>query len=253
MDERLIALLEENGYSNEEIAAVICAYEYYDMTEEDIENLINDGDIESDYESVYGNGKSVRVGDIRFGVYENDGDAYDAAKEWFEDLVDEIGVAQAVPDYVWKNYLDEDSCEEFFRDDYRSYCEDIVNEDDDTYGNRLVSECYDAGIIDDYDFEEDEDGEPDYSQCAVDEDDLIEKYVDYMVDRIDDFGEEIKFQFGEDALEDLIKRGYIEFDMEGLTDRYIDDCGVGGCLSGYDGYEHEVEYDDYDYYVYRMG
>lgn len=249
--QEIVDLMNEHDYSDAEIATAICAYEEYDTTVDEIREMIDNDEIRETSEWVYGNGTFVTLGVMEFMVYESEDDAYGAAEEEFENLVDEIGVTQAVPKYVWEDYLDEDSCEEFFRDDYRSYCEDIVNESDDTYGNRLVSECVDAGIIDDYDFEEDEDGEPDYSQCTVDEDELIEKYVDYMVDRIDDFGEELRFQFGEDTFEDMIKRGYIVFDMEGLTERYIDDCGVGQCLSGYDGQENEVEYEDINYHIFR--
>ena len=249
--QEIVDLMNEHDYSDAEIATAICAYEEYDITVDEIREMVDNDEISETSEYTYNDGTFVTLGTMEFIVYENATEAYNGAKEWFEGLVDEIGITQAVPDYVWEDYLDEDSCEEFFRDDYRSYCEDIVNESDDTYGNRLVSECVDAGIIDDYDFEEDEDGELDYSQCTVDEDELIEKYVDYMVDRIDNFGEELKFAFGEDGLTGLIDNGAIEFDMEGLTERYIDDYGVGGCLSGYDGQENVIDYDNWEYYIYR--
>ena len=66
MDERIIEMLEEADYSVEEIVAVLCACEYYDFSEEDVESAIENGNIETVDGYAYGRGTCVSVGNMEF-------------------------------------------------------------------------------------------------------------------------------------------------------------------------------------------
>ena len=165
-------------------------------------------------------------------------------------LIDEIGVCGFNPgfqDWIFSNCLsDTDWFEDAYREMYEGYAYDIQYESDDTYGNRLVQECYDAGLIDDDDFGVDENGDVDYRDCQLSTDELAERLTDYLVDSIDDFVEQFKFEFGEEELNKVVERNNL-IDWDAVIEEIERLDGRGPTLAGYDGIE--IDYDDY--YIYR--
>lgn len=192
-------------------------------------------------------------------VYEvSDGREYlvlteDEADDMFHDsemnLIDDIGIEGFTPSFqnrILTEFADEDWFEDAYREMYESYSYDIEYESDDVYGNRLVQECYDAGLIDDGDFGVDENGDVNYEDCLLDTDDLATRLTDYLVDTVDDFVEQYKFEFGEEQLSEVVKR-YNLVDWDAVIEETKELDGRGPMLAGYDGIE--IDYDDY--YIYR--
>lgn len=192
-------------------------------------------------------------------VYEvSDGREYlvlteDEADDAFYDsemsLIDDIGIEGFTPSFqerIFTEFADTDWFEDAYREMYESYSYDIEYESDDVYGNRLVRECYEAGLIDDDDFGVDENGDVNYEDCLLDTDDLATRLTDYLVDTVDDFVEQYKFEFGEEQLSEVVKR-YNLVDWDAVIEETKELDGRGSMLAGYDGIE--IDYDDY--YIYR--
>lgn len=164
-------------------------------------------------------------------------------------LIDDIGIEGFTPSFqerIFTEFADTDWFEDAYREMYESYSYDIEYESDDVYGNRLVRECYEAGLIDDDDFGVDENGDVNYADCLLDTDDLATRLTDYLVDTVDDFVEQYKFEFGEEQLSEVVKR-YNLVDWDAVIEETKELDGRGSMLAGYDGIE--IDYDDY--YIYR--
>ena len=165
-----------------------------------------------------------------------DGEEYmvltdDEAEEEFynyeSDLIEECGIdafTDWARDYIIENCLDVDWFEDYFREDYESYANDIETESasSDEYANRLEEEMAEA-------------------ECAD-----VEEFIDYLVDSIRyDFVEEFKFNFGEKMLTEVIMNHNL-LDMDSVVD-YIKEIDGTDILASYDGVENE----EGEYYIYR--
>ena len=165
-----------------------------------------------------------------------DGEEYmvltdDEAEKIFYDyesnLIEECGLdafSDWAKDYILENFLDVDWFEDYFREDYESYANDIETESasSDEYANRLEEEMAEAECED------------------------VEEFIDYLVDSIrDDFVEEFKFNFGGKMLTEVIMNNNL-LDMDAVVD-YIKETDGRGIIASYDGIENE----EGEYYIYR--
>ena len=143
------------------------------------------------------------------------------------DLIEECGLdafTDWARDYIIENCLDVDWFEDYFREDYESYANDIETESasSDEYANRLEEEMAEAECTD------------------------IEEFIDYLVDSIsDDFVGNFKFDFGEEMLTEVIMNNNL-LDMDAVVD-YIKETDGRGIIASYDGIENE----EGEYYIYR--
>ena len=143
------------------------------------------------------------------------------------DLIEECGLdafTDWARDYIIENCLDVDWFEDYFREDYESYANDIETESasSDEYANRLEEEMAEA-------------------ECAD-----VEEFIDYLVDSIsDDFVGNFKFDFGEEMLTEVIMNNNL-LDIDAVID-YIKETDDRGILAAYDGIENE----EGEYYIYR--
>ena len=166
-----------------------------------------------------------------------DGEEYmvltdDEAEEEFynyeSDLIEECGLdafSDWARDYIIENCLDVDWFEDYFREDYESYANDIETESasSDEYANRLEEEMAEA-------------------ECAD-----VEEFIDYLVDSIsDDFVGNFKFDFGEEMLTQVIMNNNL-LDIDAVID-YIKEEDGRGIIANYDGVENE----EGEYYIYRI-
>lgn len=178
-------------------------------------------------------------------------DEADAAFYNYEmDLIDDLGIMAFTPRFqkrILTEFADADWFEDAYREMEESYAYDISEEYDDIYGTRLVQECYDAGLIDDDDFEVDENGNVNYKACLLSIDDLVTKLAEHLVDSIDDYVEEFKFDFGEEQLSEVVNRHNL-VDWDAVIEETKELDGRGSMLAGYDGKELEWG----DYYIYRV-
>lgn len=192
-------------------------------------------------------GGLYECGSKEYYVFDDYDDAYNEAVRDCEDLIDDMG-----PDGVngFEAYVDTEWFEDAMKESYEYYCQDIESESSSGFQNRLVEECYDAGLIDDDDFETDEDGNIDYDECTVDSYDLIDRLADYLTDRQGDAVEWYIDNFGESEFREAVAANGL-VDTHKLAEYCVDADGVGHSLARYDGREIEYEFEGITYYMYR--
>ncbi len=178
----------------------------------------------------------------------DDNEADRLTEEYIENLIDDIGISAF---NGWENYVKSDWFEDALREMEESYAYEIENERDRTYGNRLIQEMYDAGIIDDDDFEQDEDGDPIYDEFTGNIDSARDEYIDYLVDRDGDPVEYYKDNFGDDAFNNVVtKNNLVAIDAFIIYAISVD--GRGHFLNRYDGVEYEENVGRETYYIYEQ-
>lgn len=183
----------------------------------------------------------------------DDKEADNAVYNDIESLIDDMGLeafSENMQNWILENAIDYDF-EEAYHEMEESYVEDIESEGSREFDNRLIEEMYDANILTDDDFEEDEDGEIDHQRLKDDVDlyDKKEEYVDYLLNNISDFREEFIDEFGIDEVLSLVKDGYASLDTSAIVDEVIRWDGRGPSLADYDGEEREL---DNDLFAYRV-
>ncbi len=182
-----------------------------------------------------------------------DGDEYlvvdeDTARELAEEsvrnLIDDLGISAFAPSFqnwILENALDYDF-EEALRESESSYIEDIELESSNLFDNRLIEELVEAGILDDEDFEVDEDGEIDYLTLkdSVDLDAKKEEYLDKLIYDAGDPQRWYIDNFGIDSVKDLVAGGWATLDEDKIASEVIAEDGVALQLARYDGEEIDL-------------
>lgn len=215
-----------------------------DYTEQDRAQALADylGIDVADVDNIYDNEFETPEGDYL--VLDED-ESYQYAKDGIESIYDDIGLeafTSWMVDWIYDNALDTDWFEDFFREDYESYLDDIESEVayKGDYENRLIQELHENGDITDDDFETSEDGDVDYSKFIGDIDSAKESFVNSRLRDIEgSYIEEYKSNFGKDALKDVVDRFNL-IDLDAVKDECIDNDGVAHFISSYDGDEHEL-------------
>ena len=245
--EQVYRLMQEENYDDFEIVAVLHCLE---MGHIDIDDVIDeeDGTLSSSL-NVTSNSWGIEVNGYEFRIFDSYDDAYDAAVESVENIIDDIGFEGL--NLEISEFMDDDIFKDALVESFEYYCEDIANESSRNFENRLVEECYDNGLIDDDDFEQDEDGEPDYENCLVDTDELTSRYVENYENGIYDWYREYVFNFGEEGVKSLIDNNPNAIDMDALCRYIVDSDGPESTLAGYDGNENTLDYFGTTYYIYR--
>lgn len=171
----------------------------------------------------------------------------EAAYEDIEGCVDDMGLSAFSKDFqerILDNYLEDRWFEEVCKEDYENYVNDIESENSDTYANRLVEECIDAGIIDDDEI--DEDGE------YTGDKDLQEELSEYLYEKVGEnyssYAAWYNWTFGEDEMRWAVKEGYVNLNMDDLVDECIEVDGYGHFISRYDGETIELD----KFYAYKI-
>ena len=109
------------------------------------------------------------------------------------------------------------------------------------YDNRLIEELHDRHILDDGDFEEGEDGEPDFRNLKdyVDIDLYKEEYVDLLVE---DAGDPVDYcgdSFGWEWVTEMATQNDL-IDLDEVVEQCIYEDGVAHFIARYDGNEYEL-------------
>lgn len=169
-------------------------------------------------------------------------EAREAAEESVRNFIDDVGITgftENFQDWIFNNAIDKDWFEEALREMQSSYAYDIKDEDDDEFGNRLIRELYEEGIITDNEFGEDEEGNVDYTKFEYDEDDYIDEYVDLLVDNSGDPVEYYRDNFGDRDFNAVVIQNNL-YDEDMIIDEVISWDGVAHQLATYDGDEIEL-------------
>lgn len=178
-------------------------------------------------------------------VFDDYDDAEEAAKQDVLSLFDDLGLdsfTESARSYIIDNFMDRDFFSDALKENFENYADEIEDENDYEYENRLVKECVDAGIITEEEAENEE----------YDMGELKEKYVDYYCDDwkgkeadyfIDNFGS-LDEAFGRDIVESNL-------DLNAMAEWAVEEDGVAHFIARYDGKENEHEYDGTTYWIYR--
>lgn len=170
-------------------------------------------------------------------------EAYEEAGEQIRDIYDDIGLdsfTDSFKDWIVNNAIDEEEIHNWMEDSYRSYVDDIENENDNTYGNRLIQELHDEGILSDDDFEVDEDGETIYDTLKddVDLESKKDEYVERLAGSITPL-EFLKEMYSDKEIGEILEENGM-IDMDEVIDECIREDGVAHFISSYDGNEIDL-------------
>lgn len=177
-----------------------------------------------------------------FGSYYvmDDDESWQAVYDDIESLIDDIGLDAFTPyfqDIIVNDFIDDDYFDTYCLDDYRDYCADIENESDDEYGNRLIRESIENGVID---ASEVVDGK--YTGLKDLQEDLACAIHEKIGEEYDNYVDWYRFNFGNEGLLALLKyRNYSDLDLNGIVDFCIDTDGYGHSIASYDGNTIELE------------
>ena len=193
-------------------------------------------------------------------VETDDGEEYfvvteDEARELAEDsiknFIDECGIGgftKDFQDWIINNAVEGDWFEDAQREGNEFYFDDILEEGSDKFENRAIEELYERGIISDEDFEEDDEGNVDYSQFKGDPNDYKDDFVDAMCEDWDDPVEWFRDNFGDEQFTEVVTKQNL-IDIDAVVDTCIEWDGIAHFIATYDG--DELELDD-GYYAYRL-
>lgn len=210
------------------------------------------------------NGNEVSVDDVidegynRYSVNRNDylvctdEEADEEFRNSEESIIDDLGIdsfSDWFQTWIFNNAINTSWFEEALAEEADYLASEYSNESSSTYENRLVEECYDYDLITDDDFETDEDGNPDYERCTVEEWDLQDRFKNWYVEQ-EDAVEWYKMNFGDESFRDVVKEHNL-LDVNAIIEEVKRSDGRGGALASYDGNENETEYNGTWYYIYR--
>lgn len=211
--------------NNEEIVQKLS--EYFKVKPEEIKNICD---------NIY------EINDKEYLVFDDYDKAYETAIEYCKNTLEDVGI-DCVNGY--ENFMDEECLDEMQQEYYIEYCENIKEEESDSiFKNRLIEECYNHSIIFDEDFETDEYDEINYNICLVNEDIMIENYVNYLC-RQESSIDWIKDLY---TMKDIQKYFPNAFDINEIAEYCVDVDGIANELSSYDG--KEIQYKGL--YLYRV-
>ena len=177
-------------------------------------------------------------------------EAYEYARQDIENIFEDLGLEAFTPsfqEWIINNAIDESAFDSWQEESNRSYCEDIANERGNGFENRLVEECYNDVLIDEDDFELDENGEVDYYNCKLDNDELIERYTQHLCEKETSVEFIKEFYIDRDLANLLIENNAI--DMDTVVEECVSMDGIAHFVAKYDGSEIELEN---NYYAYRV-
>lgn len=185
-------------------------------------------------------------------VVYDDNEADGATREYIESTIDDMGLeafSSNFQEWIIDNALDESWFREAMEESNEYYVQDLENESSSQFGNRLIEEAYNAGVIGDDDFELDEDNSPIFDSLIKDEYELHDEYVEYLNNSEDNPVEWYRNNLGDEDLTDLIRDNRIDLDIDAIVEECIAEDGRGHFLSTYDGEEIELNNGKYAYRI----
>ena len=159
-------------------------------------------------------------------------EAWELAREDIESIVDDIGLesfTEGFRDWIIMNALETDWFERAVEESMWAYAEDIKEESDDVYDNRLIAEMLELGCIDEEDIED-----PDF-----DVDWHMDDFVSCLVDNAGDPVEYCADNFGWDWVAEAAEENSL-LDMELIVEECIAQDGIAHFIARYDGEEHDL-------------
>lgn len=236
-------------------------------------------DIKNTYDNMF---------DTPYGEYVvlTDNEADEQHRDSLESLIDDIGIIDVFGydtwqwNYIVDNFLKDNGIEDIMFEDYKSYYNDIEYEGDEIFDNRQIKEITEMLANNDiisFDLEdivkyleikdkslceilEDEELDGDMLEIYIsikeyfdnyddNKDEYIEKCTEIIISEYDSPAEWVMLNFGKDILKKFIEDNQFSLDIDGISQWIIDTDGRGNSLASYDG----KEYEEGDYFIYRIG
>lgn len=190
--------------------------------------------------------------------FEVDGETYtvmttdeadQALRDYIENFIDDLGISGFTKDfYNWilENAITgSDYLEDYAREDYQFYAEDIENESGDVGATRLIDECIDAGIISEADL--------DSAGTYTGDINLVDALAEYLFEDNEkayggNWADWYMDNFGKSELDTLVQKGVLDYDLDAIVNEIIDWDGYGNNLARYDGEENELN----GFYIFRQ-
>ncbi len=240
--------LKDELLTEDEIGACLAAYEYSELSEDDILNFSTNNQITTNRYGV------ITIGPFKYYSFDDLVLAQDEASQLLQkELTPEklknvaIKTLQKFANDSWFDTIVEERFEE--------HCNELMEEYDNIFSNRFIRACYKSGILYDGDFEQDEFGEPDFEKCTVSLEDMYEEYKDMWQDnRTSDSVEYFKDTYGTTAFRNEIMNNMEDaFEVSNYCD-YLSkkEYMPPKILATYDGIQRVISSPDYTFYVYRV-
>ena len=242
-EDNMIEITRWNGdtfRTRYEFAQLRAVLQAADEEGDDIEPTYLDG---LDVNSRDNNSIDVEFSGYDYLVFEDHDDAISYAVNYERELLDQIEIDKKSIER-WRSVIgddifDEGELKEVFEESFGFDYDDLDEED-------AIDELLRLEIIEDSEeyFDVDEDGDIDHTLPKFDYQDYKDKYVETILDSINDFVDEYISRFGSDGIEKYI-------DLDKLAEKFVEIDGPEHSISTYDGKEREVEIDGTTYYIYR--
>ena len=174
-------------------------------------------------------------------------EAYDAAIEDVKNVYDDLGLESFTPtfqDWILDNAAETGWFYAAFEEMEQSYVDDIENETDSVFENRLIAELVDEDLLTEDDFDDWGSYEPTLKD-TVDLDDLKRQYVERLIP--DDPVKAYKDEFGKEEFRDAVRNNDL-VDIDKVAEEAVSVDGVAHFIASYDGEEIELSN---GYYAYR--
>lgn len=178
-------------------------------------------------------------------------EARELATDSIKNFIDECGIqgfTKDFQDWIISNAVEGDWFKDAQREGNEFYFDDILEEGSDKFENRAIEELYERGIISDEDFEEDDEGNVDYSQFKGDPNDYKDDFVDAMCEDWSDPVEWFRDNFGDEQFTEVVTKQNL-IDIDSVVDTCIEWDGIAHFIATYDG--NELELED-GYFAYRI-
>lgn len=205
-------------------------------------------------------------------VYTNS-EADEACVDYIENLIDDLGITGIWKPGTWQfdevlKYINCNSLWENIEEYNRGYLEDIKYEDDNIFETRqqqeMIELLHNAKLLP-VDYNELIDhlcNDVFNEKCAKflyewekNEEEYLDICTNILTDRdkeqYDSPIEYYNWHFGEDEINALLENNHISIDYERIAEWCNSVDGRGHTLSSYDGEEHEIDYEDETYFIYR--
>lgn len=179
-----------------------------------------------------------------FGTYNvlTDSESYDAAYQRINDIWDDLGLESFTPNaqiYIRDNFIEPtDSLDEYMENGFREYYEDIENESDDTFDDRLMQELAEIDGFDRSDMKYLNELKEELEELKEQADDLDNRIYDYR-DKLDNASVKTA-EIIQSRIDALLDRSDIVRNEIKAVEEEIDDNDLNKWLDIYDENKYEL-------------
>lgn len=179
-----------------------------------------------------------------FGTYNvlTDSESHDAAYQRINDIWDDLGLESFTPNaqiYIRDNFIEPtDSLDEFMENGFREYYEDIENESDDTFDDRLMQELAEIDGFDRSDMKYLNELKEELEELKEQADDLDNRIYDYR-DKLDNASVKTA-EIIQSRIDALLDRSDIVRNEIKAVEEEIDDNDLNKWLDIYDENKYEL-------------